>query len=161
MADVMSPAQRSRLMSRIRGKDTAPERYLDVLLRAAGLRFAKHSRELPGRPDFVLRDQRVVVFVNGDFWHGWRFPVWGHKLSIRWRRKVADTRRRDRENARRLARIGWKVIKIWEHQVEQDLLACVKRIVAASGVRPIDWGAVEAARKSLPSLRRRDRLPKP
>src|SRR5690242_21015795 len=51
--------------------------------------------------------------------------------------------------------VGWKVIKIWEHQVEQDLIACVKRIATASGIRSINWGAVETARKSLPSLRRR------
>src|SRR5438309_1269501 len=103
MTDVMSREQRSRVMSRIRGKNTTPERYLDVLLESANLEYRRHDKALPGRPDFVFPESKVVVFVNGDFWHGWRFPIWQHKLQQFWRQKISDTRARDRRNFRRLA----------------------------------------------------------
>ena len=71
--DIMSRETRSAVMSRIKGKDTKCELAVGALLSGAGFRFETHARDLPGRPDFVLRDERVAVFVDGDFWHGWRF----------------------------------------------------------------------------------------
>src|SRR5215813_4468751 len=87
--DIMSPEKRSALMSRIRGKGTSPELALAQLLRGANLHFEEHAPDLPGRPDFVFREARVAVFVDGDFWHGWRFPSWRLKLSLKWEQKIA------------------------------------------------------------------------
>ncbi|MBA4063434.1 MAG: very short patch repair endonuclease [Isosphaera sp.] len=129
--DIMSPATRSRVMARIRGRDTTPERTLARGLRAAGLRFTRHPADLPGRPDVVFRRLRLAVFVDGDFWHGWRFPLWAHKLSPRWREKIAATRARDRRNFRRLRRAGWHVLRVWEHQLERTPGACLARVVEA------------------------------
>lgn len=78
--DIMSAEKRSAVMAKIKGRDTGPERIVAGLLRDAGLTFENHARDLPGRPDFVFRDRRVAVFVDCDFWHGWRFPVWRDKL---------------------------------------------------------------------------------
>ena len=128
MTDVMSPEARSRLMSRIRGKDTGPERRLRSVLHARGLRFRKHVRELPGTPDIVFTRARVVVFVDGDFWHGWRFPLWEHKLSPFWAEKIRRNRQRDRRNFAKLRRMGWKVIRVWEHQIEKDVDSVADRI---------------------------------
>ena len=161
MTDIMSPEQRSRVMSRNRGKNTTPERYIAALLRAAGLNFKRHERALPGCPDFVFTESRVAVFVNGDFWHGWRFPLWGHRMGQFWRQKIADTRARDRRNFQRLARSGWKIVRIWEHQVESEVVACVERIARAVGRNDIDWKAVELRKLRMPVLKRRNRLPKP
>jgi len=163
MADIMSPEKRSRVMSRIRGKDTTPERYLRQLLLAAGLRFTQHDSNLPGRPDFVFPERRVVVFVHGDFWHGWRFPQWQHKLSQFWREKIAANRSRGERHCRWLRRHGWRVVTVWEHQVESDAVACARRVLERLGLK---WTkaretAVERALESLPPLRRRRRLPKP
>jgi DNA mismatch endonuclease (patch repair protein) len=127
----MSPETRSRVMSRIRGKGTGPERHLAALLTKVGLSWEAHPPDLPGRPDFVFRDRRVVVFVDGDFWHGWRFPVWRDKLSEAWEAKIAANRRRDARNFRRLRRQGWKVVRIWEHQLDADPKACMRRVLAA------------------------------
>ena len=127
----MSRAKRSALMSRIRGKNTGPEKALVAELAALGLSFETHPSELAGRPDILFRTERIVVFVDGDFWHGWRFPLWKHKLSQRWQDKIAANRARDETNFRRLRRAGWKVLRIWEHQVEQALPACIERILAA------------------------------
>ena len=128
--DIMSPETRSAVMSRIKGKGTGPEIAVASMLRDAGLSgWEEHSRDLPGRPDFVFRQQRVAVFVDGDFWHGWRFPTWRDKLSEKWEAKIAANRARDRRNHRRLRRWGWSVVRIWEHQLVKDRDRCVQRIL--------------------------------
>nr|WP_257730318.1 very short patch repair endonuclease [Rhodoplanes sp. Z2-YC6860] len=139
----MSPATRSRVMSRIRGKDTGPERIVAGLLLAAGLSAEQQVRDLPGRPDFVLRKQRIAIFVDGDFWHGWRFSTWRHKLSEKWEAKIEANRRRDSRNHARLRRSGWKVIRVWQHQIEGDLASVRRRLLtlaledaATAPVRP-------------------------
>ena len=118
-------------MSRIRGKDTGPERAVAEALRARGWEFETHARDLPGRPDILFRHSMVAVFIDGDFWHGWRFPVWRDKLSEKWEAKIEATRRRDARNFRKLRRGGWKVIRIWEHQVTADLARCLRRVEVA------------------------------
>lgn len=117
--DVMTVAQRSACMARIRGKDTGPERFVLGLFQEIGIQPESHARDLPGRPDFALRELRVAVFVDGDFWHGWRFPAWRHKLSPFWETKIAANRARDGRNFARLRRSGWRVVRIWEHQIKR------------------------------------------
>lgn len=129
--DIMSEETRSRVMSRIRDRDTKPELAIAELLRAGGLQFESHARDLPGRPDFVLREQRVAIFCDGDFWHGWRFPQWRLKLSEKWEKKIAGNRRRDARNHRALRALDWKVVRLWEHQIERSPEACLARVLAA------------------------------
>jgi DNA mismatch endonuclease (patch repair protein) len=133
--DIMSPAERSRLMARITGANTGPEKAIGRCLTDEDLAFERHAKDLPGRPDFVFRALRVAVFVDGDFWHGFRFPLWRHKLAAPWQTKIDATRARDARNFARLRRLGWRVLRIWEHQIETDLPACVDRIRAALGKR--------------------------
>ncbi len=116
-------------MSRIRDKHTGPERLFAELLAASGILHERHIGTLPGRPDFVFSESKLAVFVDGDFWHGFRFPLWSHKLSDRWREKIAATRKRDQRNFRKLRRLGWKVIRIWEHQIEQSCERCIARVL--------------------------------
>jgi DNA mismatch endonuclease (patch repair protein) len=113
----MSPEKRSALMARIRGKDTGPERLVAEMLEALEVTYESHCRDLPGRPDFVFREIKLAVFVDGDFWHGWRFPVWQHKLTGKWGEKIAGNRQRDLRNHSRLRRMGWRVLRLWEHKV--------------------------------------------
>lgn len=117
-------------MARIKGRNTGPERSLGKALARQGLSFERQAKDLPGCPDLVFRRKRIAVFVDGNFWHGWRFPAWKHKLSSTWQMKIAKTRRRDQSNFRRLRSMGWEVIRIWEHQVEQNVDKCVLRITA-------------------------------
>lgn len=136
--DIMSPEKRSALMARIKGRDTGPEQMVAAALAALGADWETHARDLPGRPDFVYREAQVAVFVDGDFWHGWRFPQWRDKLSEKWEAKIDSNRRRDARNHHRLRRMGWKVIRLWEHQVEADIDGCiarVKRLLRKSGSR--------------------------
>jgi DNA mismatch endonuclease (patch repair protein) len=115
-------------MARIRGKDTGPERAVSAILSKMNVVFERHVKDLPGRPDFVLRAERIAIFVDGDFWHGWRFPAWRHKLSERWEAKIELNRNRDIRNHRKLRQRGWKVFRIWEHQVTAAQLAWVDRL---------------------------------
>lgn len=130
--DIMPPEVRSRVMARIKGKDTGPERIVVTALNELGLSFDQHAADLPGRPDVVFRDLKLAVFIDGDFWHGWRFPLWEHKLSDRWRAKIRATRQRDQRNFRKLRRAGWVVMRIWEHELEADPTRCIAKIVAVS-----------------------------
>lgn len=123
-------------MSRIRGKDTGPERLVAEMLESLGVSFEQHCGGLPGRPDFVLRNENLVVFVDGDFWHGWRFPLWRHKLSPAWQEKISTTRDRDRRNHRQLRSQGWRVMRIWEHQLEQSLDRCLERLANLVAAAP-------------------------
>lgn len=131
MPDNLTREQRSLCMSRIKGRDTSPERALRSALHRRGWRFRKHAGDLPGRPDIVFRGQRIVVFVDGGFWHGYRFSCWQDKVSEFWHRKIGGNVARDRRNFRRLRSRGWRVIRIWQHQIETDLSACVARIEQA------------------------------
>jgi DNA mismatch endonuclease (patch repair protein) len=128
--DFMSPATRSRVMSRIRGRDTGPERLLFAQLNSNGVSCECHPGDLPGRPDFVFRSVRVAVFVDGDFWHGWHFASWRDKLSEKWEAKIEATRIRDRRTRRLLRRMGWTVVHFWEHQIERDATRCAARVTA-------------------------------
>lgn len=129
MPDNLTPKQRSYCMSRIKGKDTGPEMKVRSALHKKGLRFRKHVKDLPGKPDIVFRKAKVAVFIDGDFWHGYRFPAWEDKVSDFWRKKITGNRKRDARNHRKLRSKGWKVIRIWQHEVERDFETCLDRIV--------------------------------
>lgn len=130
MADNLTSEQRSYCMSRVRNKDTDLERNIRSELHRRGLRYLKHTKWLPGKPDIVFQKAKLAVFIDGDFWHGFRFPLWKHTLSPFWQDKIQKNRQRDQRNFRKLRRAGWKVIRIWQHQVERDREKCLARIVA-------------------------------
>ena len=133
MRDFMSPEKRSYIMSCIRSKNTAPERRLGSALHRLGLRYRKHSADLPGKPDFVFPRHHLVVFVDGDFWHGWRLPLWEKKLKPYWKRKIRYNRRRDRSNRAKLRRRGWTVVRIWEHELNKSMDKAVAKVLRAIG----------------------------
>lgn len=115
--DVLTPEQRRRCMSAIKNKDTKPELLVRLLLRRLGYRYRVHAAGLPGKPDVVLRKQRLVIFVHGCFWHCHRcrygrvIPVTNAKF---WQNKRLKNAQRDKRNCRRLRRTGWRVITVWE-----------------------------------------------
>lgn len=131
MPDNLTPEQRSYCMSRIKGKDTGLEMRVRSELHRRGFRFRKHVKELPGKPDVVFTKAKVAVFIDGDFWHGYRFPAWEHKVSDFWKQKINKNRERDRRNHRKLKEMGWTVIRLWQHDLERDFQECIERIIAA------------------------------
>ena len=131
MADNLTKEQRSYCMSRVRGKDTSLEKRVRSELHARGYRFRKHVGALPGKPDVVFPTEKVAIFIDGDFWHGWRFPLWSGQLSEFWREKIEKTRQRDQRNFRRLRRNGWCVIRVWEHQLRDDVGSVINNLSEA------------------------------
>jgi DNA mismatch endonuclease, patch repair protein len=117
MADVLTRAQRSFNMSRIRSKDTSPELFVRRLVHALGFRYRLHGAKLPGRPDLVFASRRKVIFVHGCYWH-MHVCRWGSvtpKTNARfWQTKRRSNVERDRRNLRELGRLGWRVLIVWE-----------------------------------------------
>ena len=123
MVDSISSEHRSWNMSRIKGRDTAPELVLRSLLHRAGFRFRLHYPKLPGRPDIVLPKYRAVIFVHGCFWHRHEGCINATTPSTRsefWRAKFEGNVARDHLNAVRLADLDWNVIVVWECDLKKD-----------------------------------------
>ena len=117
MTDVHDPVTRSYNMAAIKGKDTGPEIWLRKALFRKGFRYRLHRRELPGTPDIVLPGRHVVIFIHGCFWHGhkncpmFRLPATRREF---WQKKIADNRKRDKQNRSALRKTGWRVLEVWE-----------------------------------------------
>jgi DNA mismatch endonuclease, patch repair protein len=115
--DVITAERRSRVMSRIRGKDTRPELAVRRLVHGLGYRFRLHRRDLPGVPDLAFIARRKVIFVHGCFWHqhpGCEFAYKPKSNSAFWRRKFAANTKRDMHVLAKLAIWGWDALVIWE-----------------------------------------------
>lgn len=112
----------SKVMSRIRARDTGPERLMRAALRAAGSRgYRLNYKRVPGRPDIAYVGKKVAVFVHGCFWHGCPYckPARPQSNKSFWTRKLARNKVRDKEKERALVRLGWKVITVWECRLKR------------------------------------------
>jgi DNA mismatch endonuclease (patch repair protein) len=116
MSDVLSPTQRSYCMSRIRGKDTRPERLIRRGLFALGFRYRLHRRSLPGCPDLVFPRHQAVIFVHGCLWHKHECDLfkWPKTNAGFWRRKISRNSNNDEKNVAELSLAGWRVLTVWE-----------------------------------------------
>ena len=138
MADVFTEEQRSQVMSRIRGKgNRGTEIRLVELMRAHKITGWRRGSKLPGRPDFVFFRARLIVFVDGCFWHG--CPKHGHtpKSGVDyWQEKIERNKKRDLEVTQELQALGWRVLRIWEHSLREKFakhtISRLKRELAAA-----------------------------
>jgi DNA mismatch endonuclease (patch repair protein) len=121
MADVFTRKKRSEVMSRIRGRgNLSTEMKMIAVMRKYGTKGWRRHQRLPGRPDFAFRKERVAVFVDGCFWHGCRLHYTEPRTATGfWRAKIAGNRARDRRNSRALRRLGWRVVRLWEHDLKK------------------------------------------
>lgn len=134
MSDVFSKRKRSAVMSLIRGagnKDT--ELRLIAIFRANKISGWRRRHLLTGKPDFVFAREKVVVFVDGCFWHGCpTHATWPKQNAEFWRTKILGNQRRDRAVNRLLKKAGWRVLRIWEHALtRKHEVRTVRRIIAA------------------------------
>jgi DNA mismatch endonuclease (patch repair protein) len=125
----------SKIKQRNRSRDTRSEVLLRKELWRRGLRYRIHSPDIPGKPDIVFRKARVVVFCDGDFWHGRRWLQRRQKLAIGanapyWIAKIGANIARDRRNTRILRAAGWTVVRVWETEVLRDLTRVAERVQA-------------------------------
>jgi len=131
MADIMTTEERSKLMSKIKGKDTGIEILVRKHLFSKGFRYRINVTSLPGKPDIVLKKYRSVIFVNGCFWHGHNCKD-GHlpKSNLDfWREKIGKNIERDTRNQKQLLDMGWNVIIIWECELA-DLENTMSRVIS-------------------------------
>lgn len=117
MTDTLSPERRSRLMSKVRGKDTTIEKKVRSYLHKRGYRFRKYVARLPGSPDIVLPKYKAAIFVHGCFWHGHsgcrksRLPTTRHAF---WEEKRGANLERDKRKVTELLNLGWRVAIVWQ-----------------------------------------------
>ena len=124
---------RSDLMKRIRSKDTQPELKVRKFLHQSGFRFRLHKKELPGKPDIVLKKYRSVIFVNGCFWHGHSICNVGHSPKSNqsyWTPKIEGNIARDKKNQDALKKLGWIVYVIWECELKYNLEHTLNKLLA-------------------------------
>ena len=136
--------QRSALMGRIRSTNTKPEVALRKALWHFGYRYRCHDKRLPGKPDLVFAKQKMVVFVDGDFWHGHNWRQKREKIKKNaafWIPKIERNMQRDREVTAQLEALGWRVVRVWEHELKKaEFGATVGRVVR---LLVVGGGAVE------------------
>ncbi|WDF59892.1 very short patch repair endonuclease [Flavobacterium sp. KACC 22758] len=120
--------ERSKLMSKIKSKNTKPEIKLRKKLWNLGFRYRLHNKRLPGNPDIILEKFKIVIFVDGEFWHGYNWHE--KKLKIKtnrefWIPKIERNMERDIENDLKIRTLGYKVFRFWEHSIKKDIDLCV------------------------------------
>lgn len=129
--DIWSKEKRSQVMSNIRSIDTKPELLVRSLLHQAGYRFRIHRKDLPGKPDIVLPKYKAVVFVHGCFWHlhsGCRDGTVPKTRVDYWKNKLLRNKERDKEHMKTLQKLGWRVLRLWECEVEKETDKVLKKL---------------------------------
>lgn len=124
MVDIVSVGRRSKMMSRIRGRDTAPELALRRGLHRLGFRFRLHGKGIPGRPDVIFPKLRSAIFVHGCFWHrheGCKFAYEPKSRTSFWKEKFDSNVARDERQIRELKKLGWRTLVVWECSLRTDV----------------------------------------
>lgn len=125
MVDSVTPALRSEIMSRIRGKNTRPEMFVRNMLHKAGYRYRLHVVGLPGKPDLVFPGRKKVIFIHGCFWHMHEGCTQARIPKTRvefWTTKLHSNKERDKRNVEELRSAGWQVLTIWECELSNPEL---------------------------------------
>jgi len=134
MSDIFSKSERSRIMGLIKSKDTKIEKdfcsVLSSVFYPIGIRYRKHYSKLPGKPDIAFVKNRIAVFIDGDFWHGYKFKIQKQRLPRRyWVKKIENNINHDREVNLKLRRMGWRILRIWEHEIKLKPEKAIEKIV--------------------------------
>lgn len=118
-------------MSRVKASGSRIEKKIAVELRRQKIKFRRHQRQIEGNPDFVLTEQKVVIFCDSHFWHGynWKKRRADHKSNKKfWFEKIERNMERDREVNKILKAQGWKVFRFWEHQILKSSEKCIGKV---------------------------------
>lgn len=117
-------------MSKIRSRNTKAEVLVFRELRKKKIYFQKHYKKCPGNPDIALPRKKIVIFIDGDFWHGYGFKKWGKRLPKKyWLEKIRKNIERDKKTRRELKKNGWKVLRVWEHELEKNEDKTFKKLI--------------------------------
>lgn len=116
-------------MSRIRGTNTKIDLKMKKILADAGYRFVMYPK-MYGNPDFAHRRKKIIIFCDGDFWHGYKYHDKKKPPKKFWRDKIENNMRRDQRYARKLRQDGWSVLRFWEHDIERNPDKCKRKIIS-------------------------------
>lgn len=125
--------ERSKIMAKIRGKNTKPELAFRKALYASGYRYRIDYKKLIGRPDIVLKKYKTVIFIDGEYWHGGDWEKRKSKIKTNsefWIAKIERNMQRDREVNSDLERLGYKIFRFWESDIKKNLVGCLKEVLA-------------------------------
>lgn len=124
--------QRSNIMSKIKGKNTKPEKIFRKALWKEGIRYRLNQKSLPGRPDISNKSLKFTIFIDGDFWHGYNWKEKRNSIKSNrkfWIPKIERNMQRDIQNNSKLLQMGFVVFRFWESEVLKQLPKCVKQVV--------------------------------
>lgn len=131
--DIWNKQKRSEVMSKIRSKNTKPELIIRSALFRQGYRFRIHRKDLPGCPDIVFPSRRVAIFIHGCFWHlhqACRDGTIPKTSTDHWKAKLERNVVRDKEHVQRLEEMNWRVMTIWECEIQKNLDEVINRVVS-------------------------------
>jgi DNA mismatch endonuclease (patch repair protein) len=134
--DIWTKEKRSQVMARILSKNTGPELQVRKMLFTLGFRYRLHVKKLPGKPDIVLAKYKTAIFVHGCFWHlhsRCRDGTIPKTRTHYWREKLLNNKKRDAKHVRDLRHQGWKVLRIWECEVEKKPDKVIKKLLELKG----------------------------
>lgn len=123
---------RSHLMSKIKSKETKPEIKLRKVLWRLGIRYRKNVKKLPGTPDIVISKYRLIIFIDGEFWHGFNWEEKKNKIKSNrnfWIPKIERNMQRDQINNKALESEGWTVFRFWDWQIRREFGSCLFKIL--------------------------------
>ena len=131
-----TPEITHKIMSAVKSKDTRPEVALRKELWRRGLRFRKNFKSLRGKPDIVFTRVKLVIFCDGDFWHGHNWAIRGYgsfeqemeRYSPQWASKIRTNVTRDKSITAELSDTGWTVLRIWESDIKKDVKSCADQV---------------------------------
>lgn len=129
--DIWNKEKRSEVMSKILSSNTGPERRVRKILSTLGYRYRLNVKNLPGKPDIVLRKHNSIIFVHGCFWHlhsQCRDGTIPKSRTKYWKDKLLNNKKRDAKNIRELKQKGWKVLRLWECEIEKSPDRVIKKI---------------------------------
>jgi DNA mismatch endonuclease (patch repair protein) len=135
--DVLTPEQRHKCMSHIRSFDTKPEIFFRKALWKWGIRYGKNVRSLFGTPDIAIKKYKMVIFIDGDFWHGndWEKKHFSSQEALLssysdyWQKKIRRNIERDAEVKKYYKKIGWTILRFWTSDTEKNLNKCIIKTV--------------------------------
>ncbi|MDD5135618.1 MAG: very short patch repair endonuclease [Phycisphaerae bacterium] len=128
--DTFTKKKRSEIMSKIRSKNTKAELIIFKELRKKGIYFQKHYKNAVGKPDIALPRKKIAIFIDGDFWHGYRFNKIKNKLPKKyWLKKIEDNIKRDKKGKALLHKKGWRTLRLWEHEIINDIEESINKIL--------------------------------
>ena len=129
MMDTFSKQKRSEIMQKIKSKDTVIELLVFNELKKRKIYFKRNYSKIIGNPDIAFPRKKIAIFIDGDFWHGYKSKILGKKIPEGyWENKITRNCNRDLEINNTLNNLGWKVLRIWEHEIKKNFEISIKKI---------------------------------